>query len=441
MRDKLALGDLELDIFKISQQDKSFLIKMMTHLSEDFFESTMHVKLFNCYKKFFNLYNKAPTEKMLRLYLTQNKESEDGIDLVCTRIFNTAIAPSQEKDMILDDVISRSKKRKIRDAIVEGSVLLSEKTDLDDSDMEQIVNKLRDAVKFSIDTNLGYDLYDIDARYNSMLADTSEKIPTGYGQINSILNGGWSKKEIACILGAPGFGKSIFLCNFGFHALKNGFNVVHYSMEMSETRVGARYDSIVSNISDKQLLENRDEVKDAYETLKKVTSKHLKIKEFPTSMASIFDLEAHLEELYLHEEFTPDLVIVDYGDIMRSSHKTNNNYEEQGWVFRELRGLAVKRNVALITASQATRDSLKSDGGTAENIGMDKMADSMEKNRILDYLFSIIQTKREKDDQIINLWTAKNRNGDSSKTLQFKINYHNYRITEALVGMKPDDAD
>lgn len=235
---------------------------------------------------------------------------------------------------------------------------------------------------------------------------------------------------------------SIFLPNFGFHALRNGKNVIHYSMEMSEARVGQRYDSIASSIYTKQLQDNRDEIKESYDTLKKVTSTRLRIKEFPTGMASILDLEAHMEELKLHENFTPDVVIVDYGDIMRSTRKTNNNYEEQGWIYRELRGLAVKKNIAVITASQATRDSLKGDGGSAENIGMDKMADSMEKNRILDALFSIIQTKREKEDGVINLWTAKNRNGEAAKTLQFKINYRNFRITESLLGVaKPDEAE
>jgi replicative DNA helicase len=171
---------------------------------------------------------------------------------------------------------------------------------------------------------------------------------------------------------------------------------------------------------------------------KKITNSHLKLKEFPTSMASIFDIEAHLDSLKTFEEFEPDILIIDYGDIMKSTRNTKSTYEEQGWIFRELRGLAIKRNLVIITATQTTRDSLTSDGGTAEVIGMDKAADSMEKNRILDVLFSITQSRQEKDDGAINLWVAKNRNGKSSTFLEFLINYKNFQIKEqnALMGGK-----
>ena len=435
MQTKLELGDLELDIFRVSNQDRSFLIKMIGNLNSDFFESTSLSKVFTIYKKFFNAYNKAPTEKILKENLPKLGETDEKTEFICSKIFDISVpVQTVEKEYILDQVIKLSKKKRILDAIYKSTDIISDKKELDDKDLEEIVNEFRDAAKFSIDTDLGTDLYDVDGRYNSLMTELQDKIPTGYAQLDSVLGGGWSKKEIVCILGAPGFGKSIFLCNFGFHCLRNGKNVVHYSMEMSEARVGQRYDSIVSNIFTKQLTDSRDEIKESYDTLRKITKTRLRIKEFPTGMASVLDLEAHMEELKLHEDFVPDVVIVDYGDIMRSTRKTNNNYEEQGWIYRELRGLAVKRNISVITASQATRDSLKGDGGSAENIGMDKMADSMEKNRILDALFSIVQTKREKEDGVVNLWTAKNRNGEAAKTLQFKINYKNFKITESLLG-------
>jgi len=228
---------------------------------------------------------------------------------------------------------------------------------------------------------------------------------------------------------------SIFLPNIGIKALANGSNVVHYSLEMSEDRVGLRYDAIASGIHTKKLSENTDEIKKKYETLKKLTKSHLKIKEFPTSMASVYDIEAHLDELKMYDDFEPDIILIDYGDIMRSTRVgTKNAYEEQGWIFRELRGLAVKRNIVIVTATQSTRDSLNSDGGTKDIIGMDQTADSMEKNRILDVLFSITQSRAEKDDGKINLWVAKNRNGKSNQNLEFLINYMNFKIKEISLG-------
>jgi hypothetical protein len=60
----------------------------------------------------------------------------------------------------------------------------------------------------------------------------------------------------------------------------------------------------------------------------------------------------------------------------------------------------------------------------------------MEKNRIIDVLFTITQTRSEKDNGQINLYAAKNRNGESNVYAQFNINYGNMKITEALLGNK-----
>lgn len=223
---------------------------------------------------------------------------------------------------------------------------------------------------------------------------------------------------------------SIFLPNFGIKALLNGLNVVHYSLEMSEDRIGMRYDAIASSISVSKLIGSPEEIKEKYETYRKITKSRLKLKEFPTSMASIMDIEAHLDNLKLLDDFDPDLIIIDYGDIMKSTRSTKNTYEEQGWIFRELRGLAIKRNIAIITATQTRRDALTADGGTSDMVGMDQAADSMEKNRILDVLFSITQSRADRDQGRINLWIAKNRNGASNQQLEFTINYKNFQIKE-----------
>ena len=235
---------------------------------------------------------------------------------------------------------------------------------------------------------------------------------------------------------------TIWLVNLGLKSLLHGQNVLHYTMEMSEDRVGQRYDSIASKIEAKELIGSSAEVKAKYKTYTKITKSRLKIKEFPTAMASILDFEAHMEQLRLYNDFIPDIILCDYGDIMRSTRQTHGSYEEQGWIFRELRGLAVKHNVAIITGTQARRDALAQDGGTKDVVGMDQVADSMEKNRIIDGLFSITQSRAEKDDGIMRLWVAKNRNGESNKDLEFRINYRLLELKDSpSINPLSDDED
>lgn len=227
---------------------------------------------------------------------------------------------------------------------------------------------------------------------------------------------------------------SVFLPNFGAKALVDGHNIVHYTLEMSEERYSMRYDSIISKIDQEDLIYQPDKVKARYKFIEQRTNKHLIIKQFPTGAASIYDIEAHLENLKIHlDGFTPDILIVDYGDIMKSTRKTSNTYEEQGTIFRDLRRLAIEKNVVVITATQSNRSSLSGNGSTKENVGMAEVSDSMEKNRILDCLFSIVQTKEEKDTGDINLSVSKNRNGISGCKIPFKIDYKKMLITEEIL--------
>jgi len=421
----LQLGDLEIDIFKFCNVDRPFMIKMISNLKPEYFESSINSKIFSAYKECFEKHNQPPTRKILELQLIKAGESKERVSPNLDKIFGEHVQFNPtEREHITDEVIKFAKKARMVEAI-DKSIEFLQKDDLD-----SIINVTKDALMFNIDIQNGYDLYDVDERYRNLQKSLMNKISSGYSQIDQVLDGGWAKKEIYCVMAPPGLGKSIFLPNFGIKALLAGQNVVHYSLEMSEDRIGQRYDAIASGINQKQLMDHPEEIKEKYEMFKKITRSHLKLKEFPTSMASVLDIEAHLDNLKTFHDFEPDLLIIDYGDIMKSTRNTKNTYEEQGWIFRELRGLAIKRNVVVITATQTTRDSLSKDGGTTEIIGMDKAADSMEKNRILDVLFSITQSLKDKDDGVINLWVAKNRNGQSSKFLEFMINYKNFQIKE-----------
>ena len=429
--DKLELGDLEIDIFKMMHLDRSFAVMMIDHLKKDYFESITLSKVFAIYESFFKKHNKLPNRAVVESITTGL-----GIDKKKTDpYFDQIFIPKEdididiaEKDYVTEEVVKFAKRARMVEAINESIGLIEQ------DEFDKIVSIMKDALIFNLDINIGFDLYDVDARYLKIAESLENKLPTGFASIDRILGGGWAKRELYCVMGPPGFGKSIFLPNFGIKAMLNGMNVVHYSLEMSEERLGMRYDAIATGMIMKELHTHPDEIKKRYNTIKKVTKARLKMKEFPTGMASVMDIESHLENLKLHEDFIPDVLIVDYGDIMRSAHKAANTYEEQGWVFRELRGLAVKRNCVVITATQANRDSLGANGDTKEMIGMNNTADSMEKNRIIDVLFTITQSRSEKDAGQINLYTAKNRNGESNVYAEFNINYGNMQIREPLLG-------
>ncbi len=54
--------------------------------------------------------------------------------------------------------------------------------------------------------------------------------------------------------------------------------------------------------------------------------------------------------------FVPDVLIVDYADIMRSSNKYNERRFELELIYQELRNIAIQFNIPVITATQLNRE-------------------------------------------------------------------------------------
>jgi hypothetical protein len=140
------------------------------------------------------------------------------------------------------------------------------------------------------------------------------------------------------------------LINIGAHAIKAGLNVVHYTLELNDAYVGQRYDAVLTGIAAQNLKYNIDEVTAAVEKLKG----NLVIKYYPTKTASCSTIRAHIEKMILIGK-KPDLVIVDYADLLRGAVARKEMRHELESIYEDLRGVAGEYEVPLFTASQANR--------------------------------------------------------------------------------------
>lgn len=426
----LDLGNMFADVFRICNQDHAMFVRLMKFLSIDFFEDP-YKNVYRTYNLYFKKFNKVPTDKLIRTSL--DKEDPNVVDEIIRNIFTADPIAPVEKEYIVDKVVTHSKWQHLKEALENGYSKVAD--GYSDDIYKEISTDITNSIKFGLDTNLGVDLYDITERYKRISENLKDKIPTGYSFIDREFSGGFARKECYAIGGIAGLGKSIWLVNIGANLLKAGYNVIHYSMEMSEERLGLRYDAVISKITTKELgsvtPESQQRLHDKYNFLKGITKTHLKLKEFPTSTASTLDLEAHLDELQVFYDFKPDVIIVDYGDIMKSTRSgIKSLYEEQGQIFRDLRALGIKQEAVLITATQMNRDSFGEKGGTVDSPGMQHIADSIEKTRILDGLFTIQQSTNDKGNNQIGLWIVKNRNGASNVNCKFNINYDTMTISD-----------
>jgi len=278
---------------------------------------------------------------------------------------------------------------------------------------ESIVETIKKAVQVGTAPSVGHDFFnEMDARFTRLKRDT---IPTRIPELDKkeILNGGSGKGELLCVVGASGSGKSHWLTMIGANALREGKNVLHYTFELSETAVGIRYDSNLCDMDSNEVMDRKDEVKKFYEDNR---LGRLFIKEYPTNTASIYTIKSHIERLDL-KGFKPDIIVIDYADIMRSTRQFDSLRHELKLVYEELRGLAMELGVPIWTASQSNKE-----GANAEVIDMTNMSEAYGKAMICDLIVSVSRRPHEKASGWGRLYVAKNRAGRDGIVFPLKMN-------------------
>lgn len=206
---------------------------------------------------------------------------------------------------------------------------------------------------------------------------------------------------------------SHFLTMIGANALREGKNVLHYTFELSETSVGIRYDSNLCDIDSNEIIDRKEDVKASYENMR---LGRLFIKEYPTNTATVGTIRAHVERLSL-KGFVPDMIIIDYADIMRSSRQFDSLRHELKLVYEELRGLAMETNIPIWTASQSNRE-----GANSDVIDMTNMSEAYGKAMICDFIVSVSRKPQEKASGWGRLYIAKNRAGRDGLVYPVKMN-------------------
>ncbi len=316
------------------------------------------------------------TNKQLRDFLARMK-TEDIVD----------------KQYVKDQAVDFCKKQCLKKAILESANLVKK------GQYDAVSKIINEALSKGNDQNFGHDWFmDLDERY---IKKSRKPVTTGWQRIDEITKGGIGAKELAVVIAPTGAGKSMVLVHLGCQALKLGKKVVHYTLELADTVVGIRYDSCLAKIDLRDIMDSKEIVK---ERISDVSGK-LIIKEYPTKSASTKSIKNHLEKLK-KQGILPDVVIVDYADLLRPVSSTAEKRHDLESIYEELRGMATEFQCAFVTASQTNRGGLN-----AEVITMESISEAFNKCFVADFIFSLSRTPQDKQANSGRIFIAKNRNG------------------------------
>lgn len=376
--------NIETTILKHLVHDEQFTRKVIPFLRAEYFEGPGDKFVFNLISTFVTKYNSCPTVEALTIELNNSKAMEIVHNKSLELLEKLKKKPDKVAEQwLIDETEAFCKKRALYNAIVESAGAIDGSGKLA---VDGIPDLLREALSVSFDTNVGHDfLEDFEERYDFYHA-TEEKIPFDLDFFNKITRGGFSKKSLNIFLAGTGVGKTLLMCHCAAQNLLAGKNVLYITMEMAEEKIAQRIDANLLNVvlDDLEVLP-----KDIYEKkvskLRARTLGKLIIKEFPTASAHVGHIRHLLNELYLKKEFVPDIIYIDYINICTSARfkmgANVNSYSYIKSIAEELRGLAVEKNVPIVSATQTNREGYASSDvdltNTSESFGLPATADFM----------------------------------------------------------------
>jgi len=384
--------------------DIKFLGTISDILQPSMFDSDSNKWLVKLVIDYFYEYKKQPTLEVIKYKVDEidNDVLKAGVVEKLRDVWKNI--ESTDLEFVQSETLDFCKNQTLKNAILESVDMLENKN------YDGIKTLIDDAMKAGTTRDLGHDyIPSLDLR----LADSARiTVKTPWDVINDITDGGLGAGELGVVVAPAGIGKSWTLQAIGASVIREEKTIVHYTLELNETYVGLRYDSIFSGITTSNIKYYKDEVTKKLLELKG----KLLIKYFPTKAASVQTLGAHLKQIELSGTKV-DMVIVDYADILMPTGNFKEKRHAIGNIYEDLRGLAGELQIPIWTASQANRSALEEDV-----IGADKVAEDYSKVMTSDFVMSM---SRKVEDKIANtgrFHVIKNRFGIDGVTYPSTIN-------------------
>ena len=384
--------DFQIKVLSSLLTHKEFLVNIHDIISDEYFENPAQKWAIKEILKYYEKYHTTPSLDILKVELL--KVDNEVLQLSIKEQLKLAYVTSDEDlEYVQEEFTNFCKNQQLKKALMSSVDLLK------GGDFDGIRYLIDNALKSGQDKNLGHEyIKDIEERYRE---NSRETIPTPWPKIDQLLQGGLGNGDFGLIFGNPGGGKSWSLVALGGHAVRLGYNVLHYTLELGEEYVGKRYDAFFTKIPVNKVDSHRDKIEDIIPQL----PGKLIIKEYPTGRASVSTIESHIAKS-TSMGIKPDLVIIDYVDLL-SSRKTNRERKDEiDDIYTSTKGLARQLDIPIWSVSQVNRA-----GAQDKVIQGDKAAGSYDKIMITDFCMSLSRKKEDKVNNTGRFHLMKNRYG------------------------------
>lgn len=414
-------------------------------VNERFFETEVISELYKLSKDYYDRYHEKPTkeqvEEIVKVQGLEEKITNSKLDL----IYDYDLA-SYGDEWLTENIEAWIEYRNLDNSVLDLINYLKT-TKVDTENVKEVVNTAksiileRNKIEFKFDEGLDF------FNPESHIQLDTDTFSTGYNHLDTVLGGGWEKKALYVFMGPAKVGKSVILANLTAQSVREGYNTAFLSFEMKDRNVVKRLGANLLGIkmSDYKNFGNKQDL--VKQKIKKTTSNILSrnmktpgklfIKEFPTSSASVQDVERYLQKMEEINGIKFKTVFVDYINIMKNWRNPNseNTYMKIKQIAEDIRAMGIRNEWTIISVTQTNKSGFDTTDLTYSNI-----SESGALIHTVDALFGIIQdpVMHSNNEYIIKLLANRNEGYKNSKK-KFNINYEYMKLTEDDSPMWTDD--
>lgn len=411
------------EMLAIMLSDLTLAIKAVKFVPKERLYSDAHRYLFEQIKKHVESRSMTPTMVEIEDDLkTVEKVKRRMLQKFCKMIFDLKPKSSE----YIKDKLTDYAKRNAFIEIFQGAQTFYN-TKMHQEAYEYTMNGIGDlyTINFREDAAITIGQFEeIRQHYLHQSAMGTHRIPTNIGPLDEILRGGLEKGELGILLAEPKKGKSIGLIHMGCAALMmNRGRVAHFVLEGTTEQTVLRYQTRLTEIQYRDLETDHLKVPQR-ERLNGIEKKYRNRLDLIPMNAhwtyTALDVESKIKELTRIGR-KPDLVVIDYGDLLRHHEPTDSARQEQTEVFRALKRIAMMHGVAIWTASQARRPNENPDKEYI--LRARDIAECFEKVRIADLVCTLNQTQRERRHGVMRFCIDIYRSADTDKIVRLVQDY------------------
>ena len=398
----------------------------------DFFKNDSFKTLVEVSKDFWEKYKQSPSKDQLKESLKISGKNEEVKDSDIDSIYEIDLN-NYDSEWLTETTQFFIEYKNLTKSAVEAVKYL-QSTPVSSENIKNVIETFkgiindRNTIDFSFDEGLDF------FNASNHKQPTFNTFSSGYPFIDTVLGGGFSAKALYVFMGMPKVGKSLWLGNLAAQAVRSGHNVAIISLEMSDRKYVKR---VGANILGIPINEYSDRADDDQMIKKKIQSipyeslqvpGNLYVKEFPTSQATVLDVERYLKKIEEIKRIKFKVVIVDYINIMKNWRNPNseNTYMKIKQIAEDLRGIAMANEWSIVTATQTKQADFDS-----SDLSINSAAESSGLVATVDGMFGIIQDPMMYANREYKLKILANRDdGFKNAHKIFHVDYKFMRIVE-----------